>query len=338
MKAVEIRDTWSLDSLTMTERPDPEPGPGELILAMRAATLNYRDALMVQGGYGSVGGDLPLIPLSDGVGEVIAVGDGVRDFSVGDRASPTFFAGWTGGRPTAAKFATSLGGPLDGVMAERMAVPAESAVKVAGHLTDIEAAAYTCAGVTAWSAVLGHGGVGPGDTVLVQGTGGVSLFALQFAKFAGARIIATSSSDEKLERVRAMGADEVINYKTTDKWGKLAAEMAGGDGVDLVVEVGGAGTLAQSVRAVKVGGQIGLIGVLGGARSELNLPLIVMRDIRLQGVTVGSRERFQDLMRAVAQHRSRPVMDKTFAFDELKPALEYLMAGRHFGKVAVGIG
>jgi NADPH:quinone reductase-like Zn-dependent oxidoreductase len=337
MKVMELRDDWSLDNLTVTERPDPEPGEGQVVVAMKAATLNYRDYLMVRGGYGSVAGSLPLIPISDGAGEVIAVGGGVSEVQVGDRVAPFFFQGWKSGPASRKKLSRSLGGPLDGVMTEKMLVPADAVVKVPDHLSDLEAAAYPCAGVTAWSAIVRHGQAKPGETVLVQGTGGVSLFALQFAKMAGCKVIATSSSDEKLERLRDLGADHVINYRSEPKWGKLAAEMAGGEGVDLVVEVGGGDTLAQSIRAVRTGGCIGLIGVLGGAMPELNLPLVVMRDLRLQGVTLGSQEDMEAMFAAVEQDKSHPVMDRTFAFEELRAALEHMAAGRHFGKVGVTI-
>jgi NADPH:quinone reductase-like Zn-dependent oxidoreductase len=250
---------------------------------------------------------------------------------------PSFFQSWLSGPATEARLAGALGGPLDGVMAERMLLPAAGVVAMPEHLSFAEAAAYPCAGVTAWSAVFRHGAVRPGQSVLIQGTGGVALFALQFAKMAGARVIAISSTDEKLERLRALGADHGINYRTTEKWGRLAAEMAGGDGVDLVVELGGGGTFAQSLRAVRTGGAVALIGVLGGAAPELNLPLVVMRDLRLQGVTVGSRDDLAAMFDAVGQHRSRPVIDRRFALGDLRQALDYLQSGAHVGKVAIDI-
>ena len=337
MKAIELQDDWRLENLRLTERPDPEPGPGQVVLAMRAASLNYRDYLMVQGGYGSRGGTLPLVPCSDGVGEVVAVGPGVTRVAVGDRVCPGFFQGWLAGQPNKADFATTLGGPLDGVMTELMLLSADGVTKVPAHLTDDEAAAFPCAGLTAWSALVTHGRIAPGDVVLVQGTGGVSLFALQFAKMAGARVIATSSRDERLERLRALGADHVINYRETPDWSKRAVELTGGRGVDLVVEVGGAATLEQSIRAVRIGGEISMIGVLGGPKPGINLPLVVMREVRLQGVTVGSREGFEAMFRAVESHGMRPVIDRRFAFDELVPAFEHMAAGRHFGKIVVAI-
>ncbi len=335
MKVIELREDWSPENLTLCERPDPQPTSGQVVVAMKAASINYRDALLVRGGYGSRAGALPLIPLSDGAGEVIAVGEGVEGLAVGDRVVPSFFQSWLSGPASEARFAGSLGGPLDGVMAERMLLPAAGVVPMPDHLSFAEAAAYPCAGVTAWSAIVRHGAIRPGQTVLVQGTGGVALFALQFARLAGAEVIAISSTDEKLERLRELGAAHVINYRTTEKWGRLAAEMAGGDGVDMVVELGGAATFAQSLRAVRTGGTIALIGVLGGAAPELNLPPVVMRDLRLQGVTVGSRDDLAAMFAAVARHRSRPVMDRHFAFGELREALDYLLSGAHVGKVAI---
>ncbi len=336
MKVIEVGE-WSLDGLRAAERPDPAPGPGEVVLAMKAASLNYRDFLMVQGGYGSVAGNLPIVPISDGVGEVVAVGEGVGRIGVGDRVTPTFFQSWFSGPPSAEGFSKPLGGPLDGVMQQYMRLPETGVVAVPGHLSDGEAASLPCAGLTAWSAVVTQGGLRPGDWVLVQGTGGVSIFALLFAKMHGAKVIATSSSDEKLERVRALGADEVINYVATPEWGKQALALTGDRGVDLVVEVGGAGTLKESVRATRIGGTIALIGVLAGGRSDsFNIGLVVMSNKRLQGVTVGSRSMHEEMCRAIAAHGTRiPVDEAVYGFDDLRAALEAMPGGRHFGKITL---
>lgn len=336
MKVIEVSD-WSFDGLRAAERPEPEPGPGEVVLEMKAASLNYRDFLMVQGGYGSVGGGLPLIPISDGVGEVVAVGDGVSRVRVGERVNPTFFQSWIDGPPSAEHFSRPLGGPLDGVMQQRMCLPEAGVVAVPEHLSDAEAASLPCAGLTAWSAVVTQGHLRPGDWVLVQGTGGVSIFALLFAKMHGAQVIATSSSDEKLEKVRALGADHLINYARTPDWGKQALALTGGRGVDLVVEVGGAGTLKESVRAVRVGGTIAMIGVLAGGRSDsFNIGLVVMSNKRLQGVTVGSRAMHEEMCRAMAAHGTPVPVDETvYGFDDLRAALEAMPGGRHFGKIAL---
>ncbi|HZD26202.1 MAG TPA: NAD(P)-dependent alcohol dehydrogenase, partial [Alphaproteobacteria bacterium] len=267
MRVMEVRESWDLDHVLPGERPEPKAGPGQVVLKMKAATLNYRDFLTVQGGYGSRAGRLPLIPISDGVGEIVEVGEGVARVKPGERVCPAFFQSWRDGRPSAEHFSRALGGPLDGVMQDYMLLDAEGVVPAPAHLSDLEAAALPCAGLTAWSAVVTQGNIQPGDRVLVQGTGGVSIFALLFAKMHGAEVIATSSSDEKLEKVRTLGADHLINYRETPEWGKRARELTGGRGVDLVVEVGGAGTLKESVRATRIDGTIAMIGVLAGART-----------------------------------------------------------------------
>lgn len=336
MRVMEVVGGWGFDHLRQGERPDPKPGPGEIVLRMKAASINYRDFLMVQGGYGSRSGPLPLIPLSDGVGVVEAVGEGVERVQIGDRVCPNFFQSWLSGPPSAEGFAAPLGGPLPGVMQELMLLPAEGVVRAPAHLTDAQAATLNCAGLTAWSAVIVQADVKPGDVVLVQGTGGVSMFALQFAKLRGAQVIATSSSDAKLAKARALGADWTVNYRKTPEWGKRARELTGGRGVDLVVEVGGAGTLRESVRATRIGGAIALIGVLSGASTDFNLAHVVMQNIRLQGVTVGSREMFEDMARAIAAHRLEPAVDgRVFPWTALREALEALPLGLHFGKTCL---
>jgi NADPH:quinone reductase-like Zn-dependent oxidoreductase len=338
MRVFQLDGGWSADHLMIAERPAPEPGPGQALLRMRAASLNYRDTVVLQRGYGAQTGTLPLIPLSDGVGEVVAVGAGVTRVKAGDRACPMFSPLWLGGRPNAERLATARGGPLDGVMAEYMAVDAEGLALAPGHLSDVEAATLPCAALTAWSALVTEGRVEPGDRVLIQGTGGVSLFALQFAKLLGAFAIVTSSSNEKLERARALGADATLNYRETPEWGRGAREIAGGDGVDHIVEVGGQQTLPQSLRAIRPGGTISMIGVLSGAVMDARLGLVVTRQVRLQGITVGSRDSFEAMARAIAQHRLRPVVDRVFPFEELPQALTYLASGAHFGKICISHG
>lgn len=335
MKAFQLQDDWSIDNLRRVARPDPVAGPGQILIRLRAASLNYRDLFVLKRGYGASTGTLPLVPVSDGVGEVVALGEGVARVALGDRVCPMFFPEWFGGAPRAAHLAAILGGPLDGVMQEIMAIDARSVSRVPGHLSDEAAATLPCAALTAWRALITEGRVKAGDKVLVQGTGGVSLFALQFAKLAGAYVIATSSSDAKLERVRAMGADALINYRKTPEWGKVARDLAGGEGVDHVVEVGGEQTLEQSLRAVRVGGTLSMIGVLSGGKMDVRLGPIVTRAVRMQGVTVGSREDFEAMARAIDQHRLNPVVDRVFAFDELRAALDYLASGAQFGKVCI---
>ena len=327
-----------IDNLSVVDLPDPEPGPGEVLVRVRAATLNYRDLLTVEGGYGSRQRTENLIPVSDGAGDVVAVGEGVTRFAAGDRVVANFFQEWLSGEPDEAGLHSGLGGQVDGMACELRVLPEYGLCHTPGHLTDAEAAALPCAGLTAWSAVFDQGGVKPGDLVLTQGSGGVSAFALQFAKLAGAEVISTSSSDAKLERLRDLGSDHLINYVDTPEWARPAREISGGRGLDLVVEVGGAGTLEQSIKAVRLGGAVMLIGVLSGANHEFRLPLVVTRKIRLEGVTCGSREQFEAMLRAVDQNGLRPALDdQRFDLDQLPAALAHLREGRHFGKVVVEI-
>jgi len=336
MKCYELQGPDGPEGLKLVDRPVPKPAPGEVLVRIKAATLNYRDLLTVKGGYGSRQ-KFPLIPVSDGAGTVEAVGARIRQFAVGDRVVGSFFEDWLAGKPSEAKMHAALGGSVDGVLAEYRIFPAHALVKTPPHLDDAEAAALPCAGLTAWSAVVKLGGVKPGQTVLTQGSGGVSLFALQFAKMCGARVIATSSSDAKIERLKSLGADVTINYKTTPDWGKKARELTG-HGVDLIVEVGGVGTLNDSIRATRIGGTIAFIGVLAGPPpANLRLPLIVMQQQRLQGVTVGSVEDLQAMCDAVTLHGMKPVIDRTFPFDQAKDAFLHLASGAHFGKVAIAI-
>jgi NADPH:quinone reductase-like Zn-dependent oxidoreductase len=332
MKVMQIQDSWSPDSIRMAERPVPEPGPGEVLVRMEAASLNYRDYVLANGGYGRRGGKLPLVPVSDGAGRVVAVGPSVSRVSVGDLVCPIFGQTWWSEPFREAHWTGTLGGPRDGVMQEYMALGQESVVRAPRHLDAVQAATLPCAAVTAWHAVVGEGRVKAGDVVLVQGTGGVSLFALLFAKMHGARVLATSSSDAKLERARQMGADHLVNYKTSPDWHKVAREVTGGVGVDLVVEV--AGTLDASIRAVRTSGTLALIGVLAGAAAQLGLGPVVTQNIRLQGVTVGSRDLFEDMVRAMELHGVEPPIDeRRFAFDQVGEAIKALPQGQHFGKV-----
>jgi NADPH:quinone reductase-like Zn-dependent oxidoreductase len=308
-----------------------------VLVRLKAATLNYRDLLTIKGGYGSRQ-KFPLVPVSDGAGVIETIGADVRGLATGDRVIGSFFQNWIGGEPSEAKMSAALGGSVDGVLTEYQVFPARALVKTPEHLSDIEAAALPCAGLTAWSAVVKLGSVKPGQIVLVQGTGGVSLFALQFAKMCGARVIATSSNDAKIDRLKQLGADLTLNYRSTPDWGKKAREWSR-HGVDLVVEVGGVGTLNESIRATRIGGTIAFIGVLAGSpASELRLPLMVMQQQRLQGVTVGSVEDLQAMVDGITVNRMKPVIDKTFAFDQAREAFAHMASGAHFGKVAIAIG
>jgi len=334
MKAFEIQNKFGLESLTQVERPEPTAAPLHVVIKMSAVSLNYRDLLTVEGKY-NPRLPLPLVPLSDGVGEVVSIGEGVARVKVGDRVAANFSQKWLGGEPARSKLGASLGGPLDGMLSEFRALHEDGLVHVPTHLTDEEAATLPCAAVTAWNSLINLGGLRAGETVLLQGTGGVSIFALQFAKLSGARVIITSSSDEKLERAKELGADFGINYSTTPDWDKQAKLLTDGMGVDHIIEVGGAGTFANSLRAIKIGGHIGLIGNLSGNATEVNLVFILMQNLRIQGVLVGSRDTFEAMNRAIALHQLHPVIDRVFTFDEARQAFEYMASGSHFGKICI---
>jgi len=302
---------------------------------MKAASINYRDLVVPLRGYGSFTGTLPLVPISDGVGEVVDIGADVTRVAPGDRACPMFMQKWIAGEPDLTRITSTLGGPLDGVMQHYMVVNEEGLAKATEYLTNEEAATLPCAALTAWSALATEGDVKAGDTVLLQGTGGVSLFALQFSKLLGAKVIIISSSDDKLKKAGALGADEGINYKNSPEWGKAVKKLTGVKGVDHIVEVGGEKTLPQSLRAIRPGGTISMIGVLSGINMGVSLGLIVTRNVRLQGITVGHRDSFEAMTRAMRQHPIKPVIDRVFPFEELKEAMEYLRQGKHFGKICI---
>jgi NADPH:quinone reductase-like Zn-dependent oxidoreductase len=333
MKAMELRD-WNVDSIVLAERPKPAPGPGQVLIKMQAASLNFRDTVMAKRGYGRRSGNVPLVLVSDGAGTVEAVGAGVSRVKIGDLVCPAFSQTWMSGTFNEQAWLGTLGGPLDGTMQEYMCLSEQGVVKAPAHMSAAEAATLPCAALTAWNAVVEQGRVQAGDRVLIQGTGGVSLFALIFAKMHGAETILISSSDEKLARAKPLGADHLVNYKTTPDWSKAAREISGGRGIDHVVEVGGAGTLERSIRAVRPSGVISLIGVLAGGAGELNLGPVVTQNIRLQGITVGSRDLFEAMNRALSLHKVRPPIDEhRFPFDGLKEALKAFPEGKHFGKV-----
>lgn len=337
MKVVQIQESFGLDRLAVTERPDPAPpGPGQVLLRMEAASLNYRDLLMVQGKY-NPGQPLPLIPGSDGCGAVVEIGEGVSRVRVGDRVCPIFCPEWISGEPTRERIRTTLGGPLDGTLCEHMVLSQESVVAAPAHLSSVEAATLPCAAVTAWNALHTHGGLRAGETVLVQGSGGVSIFAMQFASMLGAQVIATSSRDDRLERLLEMGAASVINYRKEPAWGKLIRDMTGGRGVDLVVEVAGADSLQQSLQAVRIGGRIILLGVLSSAEAELNIIPAFMKQVRIQGMLVGSRDDFEAMNRAVSLHRLHPAVSQVFELEEAPQALQSMQRGDHFGKICIRI-
>ena len=335
MRVFQIEGGWGMDHLVLSSRPDPRPGAGEVLLRMKAASLNYRDLVVPDRGYGQYTGTLPLIPISDGVGEVIEVGAGVSRVAVGDRVCPSFLQRWVGGELNLERITGSLGGPIDGVMADLMVLPEGGVCRVPEHLSDVQAATLPCAALTAWSALVTEGGLRAGDRLLVQGTGGVALFALQFAKMAGAHVTVISSSDDKLARARALGADAGINYRSEPEWARASRAITGGAGFDHILELGGEKTLPQSLRCIRPGGTVSMIGVLSGGTMSASLGLIVTRQVRLQGITVGSRDGFEAMLRAIGQHRLEPIVDRVFEFAELKDAMAYLASGAHFGKVCL---
>jgi len=335
MRALVVDGSFGLEHLRVVAREPEKARAGEVAVAVHAASLNYRDLLMVTGRY-NPRQPLPLVPLSDGAGVVVDVGPGVTSVQVGDRVAGLFCQAWEDGAPDVAALRSTLGGPLQG-MARSVAVLAErGVVKIPDALSFEEAACLPCAALTAWSAVVEEARTKPGDTVLVLGTGGVSVFALQFAKACGARVVATTSSEEKAARLRALGADLVVLRTESADWDKAARAFTDGRGVDLVVEVGGQGTLGRSIKAVRPGGTIALIGVLADGDAP-NLTPVLMNHVRVQGVFVGHRRAFHDMLRAIAAHRIAPVVDRRFALDDARGAFAHLASGAHFGKVVVTI-
>jgi NADPH:quinone reductase-like Zn-dependent oxidoreductase len=330
-----IDGEMGIDALQMREKEVPRPGHGQVLVRIRAASLNYRDLLMISGNY-SRNLPLPLIPFSDGAGEVVEAGEGGSRWRPGDRVAGTFFQDWDGGVISDRASGSALGGAIDGVLAEYALFRERGLVPLPAHLSFEEGATLPCAALTAWQA-LQSGQLTCGQSVLTLGTGGVSLFALQFARASGARVIATTGSEAKAERLRALGIRDIINYKTDPSWENAVWEATGKRGVDLVVEVGGAGTLGKSLKAVRVGGQISLIGVLAGATGEVNPLPAVMKGVRIQGIYVGSREMFEAMLRAIELHDIHPVIDRIFPFVEAREALHYLQSGAHFGKVVITV-
>lgn len=335
MKVYQVQPGAGLDGLSIDERPEPTPAPRQVLIKVKAVSLNDRDLLILKGLYPGV--TRPVVPVSDGMGEVVALGEGVTRVKVGDRVIGTFFQRWIDGPTSLAKRDVALGGTCDGLLAEYALLDAEGLVLAPDHLSDEEASCLPCAGVTAWRGLTGGAGFLPGETVLVQGTGGVSLFAAQFAKAAGGRVIITSSSDEKLDKARTLGADAGINYRTIPDWDMRVLELTGGVGVDRVIEVGGAGTLARSINAVRDEGQISLIGVLAGWAQEVGVAPLIAKNVHIQGFTVGSRAAFEDMNQAITVSKVRPIIDRTFTFSEARNALAYLESGGHFGKIVIRV-
>jgi len=335
MKAMVLEGDWGPEHISLAERPDPEPGPGEIVIDIKATSINPRDLILTRKGYGRHSGELPIIPLADGAGHVSALGDGATKFQIGDLVCPNYNRYWLHGTADAAFAGGTHGGPLDGTQCQKMLIPESAVVRAPSYMTPAQAATLPIAAVTSWNAIVEQGGVKAGDVILLQGTGGVSLFALQFAKMLGAEVIITSSSDDKLARAKDLGADHMINYRDNPDWHRAALDITDGKGVDHVVEIGGTGTLDRSIKSVRPSGTLSLIGVLAGVAGEVNLGRVVTQNIRLQGVTVGSREMFENMVRAIEANPIEPVIDEThtFAFEDVGHALAALPDGKHFGKV-----
>ncbi|WP_313088171.1 NAD(P)-dependent alcohol dehydrogenase [Pseudomonas sp.] len=333
-KAIYVQPGGGYDKVVVGNAEAAPPGRGEITVRLRANSLNYHDFAVVSGMWGP---SEPRIPMADGAGEVVAVGEGVSEFKVGDAVVSTFFPDWLTGEPMIEGFATVPGDGIDGYAREQVTARATSFTLSPRNYSHAESATLTTAGLTAWRALMADGGLKPGDSVLVQGTGGVSIFALQFAKMAGATVIATSSSDAKLERLEAMGADHLINYRSTPNWGERVRALTGNRGVDHVIEVGGPATLEQSMVATRIGGHIAVIGILTGVAGEFGVVNALVRQLRLQGVLVGSRSQQQEMIRAIDANGLRPVIDREFPLDAITDAFRYQETNQHFGKICLTI-
>jgi NADPH:quinone reductase-like Zn-dependent oxidoreductase len=336
MRALNVEAPWGLDEIKVVETPDPSPGHGEVLVRMRAVSLNYRDLLMVQGIYGRGATTAGAItPFSDGCGIVEAVGPGVTRVAVGDRVATLFFQNWVSGPPTLEKLMSSLGSPIPGAGRELGVFSQEGLSKVPDFLTDQQVATLPCAALTAWRALFEDADLRPGDTVVLQGTGGVSIFGLQFAHAAGLRTVITSSSDEKLARAKALGADHLANYRQDPEWSHAVRAATGGVGADLIIEVGGGGTIEQSMKAIRIGGHVAIVGVVAGLGGGFNTVSLIGNSAKLQGLSVGSRDMFEAMCRFIELHRIGPIVDKVFPWTEAKAALTAMQGGEHFGKIVL---
>ncbi len=332
MRAYEIVSDGGVDALALNERQSPEPGKGEILVGVGASSINYRDLSTIEDPIPR-GITYPRIPNSDGAGEVISVGAGVTRFKPGDRVAGCFFQNWSDGRISAEAMASALGGAIDGILAEKVALSETGAVHIPAHMSFEEAATLPCAGLTAWNCLVEQGGLKAGNTALFLGTGGVSIVGLQIAKMMGARAIITSSSDEKLARAKDLGADELINYRENPDWEAQVLELTNGVGVDVTIETGGGGTLEKTMEATRIGGTISLIGVLSGG--TINPTTVMRKSIRLQGVYVGNRRMFEDMNAAFTLNQIHPVVDQVFDFEDARAAFHAMRAAGHFGKLVV---
>jgi len=331
-KAIILQAGGGYDKVTVGTRDAKDPKAGEITVRLHANSLNYHDFAVVSGMWGPVE---PRIPMADGAGVVTAVGEDVTDFAVGDHVVSTFFPTWLEGEPLVEGFATVPGDGVDGYAREIVTASTDAFTKAPKGWSHVEASTLTTAGLTAWRALMSDDSLKPGDTVLVQGTGGVSIFALQFAKMAGATVIATSSSDEKLEKLKLLGADHLINYRKTANWGELAREISGGRGVDHIVEVGGPATLDQSMEAARVGAHISVIGILTGLGGEVSIVTALIKQLRLQGLIVGNRTQQQDMVKAIDANKMHPMIDRVFPLESIVEAFQYQETNKHFGKICL---
>ena len=332
MKVAAVKAPGGLDKIVIEDRPDPAPGPGQILVRVHASSLNYHDFAVVTGMLAPADGR---IPMSDGAGEVVAVGEGVAAFRPGDQVLSTFFPNWPAGGPSLERLMGVPGDHVDGFAAELVAMPASAFTRMPRGWSYVQAATLPCAALTAWRALMVEARIKPGDVVLTQGTGGVSIFALQLAKAAGATVISTSSSDEKLARLKALGADHLINYKSQPDWGQAAAAVTGGRGVDVVVEIGGPGTLAQSLVASRIGGHISLIGVLTGFSGEVPTALAMSKNVAVKGVTVGSRQDQDEMIAAIEANGIEPIIDSSFPLEKIAEAFAHQASQKHFGKICL---
>ena len=335
MKVWQIR-SFGIDQLSLTDLPTPRPGPGQVLVKVHAVSLNYRDLLMV-GGHYNPRMALPRIPCSDGCGEVVEVGEGVTAFTLGQRVAGIFMQNWIDGPPDAETTRGALGGDVDGMLAEYVVLHQAGVVPIPNHLSYAEGSTLPCAAVTAWNGLRNVATIGSDDVVVIQGTGGVSIFALQFATVLGATVLGTSGSDSKLERAKALGLHSGVNYRQSPDWAKWVLQQTGNRGADLIVEVGGPGTFGQSLQAVRIGGAIAQIGVLSQSNQPLPVATILHRQVRIQGIYVGSRADFEAMNQAISAHAVRPVIGQTFAFTEVPEALTCMQEGAHFGKIVIQV-
>jgi NADPH:quinone reductase-like Zn-dependent oxidoreductase len=334
MRLYRLRKLGSLDALQLEETDDALPGRGQVVVRIRACSLNHRDLNIVSGNYGSVPLKPGAIPLSDGAGEIIAVGPEVTRWKTGDRVAPIFVQRWIGGDLKPEYMPSALGGPSDGVLAEQIVVSQEGLVRIPSHMSFEQAATLPCAAVTAWNAAFVKGGLQAGHTIVTLGTGGVSLFAAQFGLMCGARVIATTGSDAKVERLRKLGAHEVVNYGATPNWDARVRELTDGRGADLIVEVGGPGSLGTSIAAIRYCGHISAVGNLAG-KGTIDPGALFAKRASMCGIQVGSRDMFEAMVRALEIAKLDPVIDRVFEFEEARAAYEYLASGKHFGKIVI---